>query len=153
MDTYGWNNPIVLATLILALVTALLAIAAFRSIRDNRRIRLEDRHLDNRRRLLDELQNWAKESIKFSTLYKKQLLPEDQYRSLAELNVLISMKDSINDISSLIGDEIISNAVGKAIEILGKSETGIAKDAQESLNNSMIEIINRANKLKTEWNM
>ena len=53
-----WNNPVVIATLILAGVTVFLAVAAFRSIRENRRIRAEDMKLASTRRQTDEVQKW-----------------------------------------------------------------------------------------------
>lgn len=44
-----------------ALATLALAIAAFRSIKENRRIRDKDRDLDFKRRTLDGILNWAQE--------------------------------------------------------------------------------------------
>lgn len=58
-----WNNPVVIATLILAGVTVFLAVASFRSIRENRRIRAEDMKLASTRRQTDEVQKWIIEVL------------------------------------------------------------------------------------------
>lgn len=49
------------SALLSACVTAILAIIAFWSIMENRRIRLEDRHLESERRALSEVIQWASE--------------------------------------------------------------------------------------------
>ena len=55
-------NPVGIATMLLALTTAFLAIAAFWYIKENRRIRAEDRDLDSKRRALDEILGWSQDA-------------------------------------------------------------------------------------------
>ena len=62
MNWYESVDPIGIATLALAVVTAFLAIAVFWFIRENRRTRVEDRDHDSKRRALDEILIWAQDA-------------------------------------------------------------------------------------------
>ncbi len=53
------SDPVAIATLVLALVTAILAFAAFRSINEQRKDRIEDR----KERLLNEIIEWAEDVL------------------------------------------------------------------------------------------
>ncbi|MFH1031942.1 MAG: hypothetical protein V1767_05225 [Chloroflexota bacterium] len=55
MDISFWSDPVAIATLVLALVTAVLAGASFWTIRQNYNFRKKD----NKQRLLDEIKEWA----------------------------------------------------------------------------------------------
>lgn len=52
-----------------ALTTMLLAIAAFWSIRENRRIRLEDRERESRAQALNNIERWIKEALEIKSEY------------------------------------------------------------------------------------
>ncbi len=62
MNWYELLNPVGVATLLLALATAFLAIAAFWYIKENRRIRAEDKDGDSKRRALYEILGWAQDA-------------------------------------------------------------------------------------------
>lgn len=66
MDPYSWNNPVAIATLILAFVTVSLAIAAFFTIRNSnerekrrREEELAKEKRERKERLLNEIIEWA----------------------------------------------------------------------------------------------
>ncbi|MBA7485585.1 hypothetical protein ES707_21133 [subsurface metagenome] len=71
MDTYSWANPITIATLILAFVTVLLAIAAFWAIWQNYSFRKKDRKRLIKERALIVVRNWVKEAVELMMLNAK----------------------------------------------------------------------------------
>ena len=65
MDTYSWNDPVVVATLVLALVATASIVVTFiiraRDIAENRRIRKKDRELEIKARALNDMKSLAME--------------------------------------------------------------------------------------------
>ena len=76
MNWCEWLNPIAIATLVLAIVTAILAIAAFQSIKDTRRMRAEDRESVSKGRRVDDVQSWINEVVK---LRAESFIPFDEH--------------------------------------------------------------------------
>ena len=79
METYGWNNPIVVATLILGLVTAVLAFTAFFTILQNRCFNRKERILNKLEKVIDWAVNvkacgLGKDISDIASLPEKQLI-------------------------------------------------------------------------------
>ena len=89
-------NPVGIATLLLAVTTAFLAIAAFWYIKENRRIRAEDRDLDSKRRALDEILGWSQDASRSLSV------PRLEEHIVVEANMKEKLKMAVTTLDQFI---------------------------------------------------
>lgn len=100
-------------TLLLAIATFVLAGGAFGAIWQTYRLQEKDRQLHFRLRLLDEVQDWARECVKFGFLYGRH-----KVRSKHEMFQLTDMYEDIakNIDVTVIASDVFGNKLKKPIE-------------------------------------
>ena len=127
--------------------TVILAVAAFKSIKETRRIREEDRELNFKLRLLDEVRDWAREAVKLGFLYERA-------RNKAEVRQVF--EDMIEEVAktadiAITAAEIFENELEvPAIKALGfvKSYEDPSKFATKEYFDSLFELLKATNKAK-----
>ena len=94
MNASDWLDPTAIATLVLAIVTVILASAVFRSIRENRRIRAE--HRDSNRRRLAEVQHWINEIVTIKSECARMAGSPEEWRECeAKAGLAVATKEYI----------------------------------------------------------
>jgi hypothetical protein len=81
----------------------ILALAAFWSIRENRRIRSEERTLNFRLRLLDEVRDWTREAVKAGFVFKRAVDEEDKAK-INQVNEILEDIAKTADITNMAVD-------------------------------------------------
>ena len=118
MDIPSWldkflSEPVAIATLVLALVTAILAVAAFKSIRENRRIRKEDRESEFKAKALNNIERWIKEALEVKSEYIRvprfEVVDSELLRRVEiKRDVLVSQNEYITMQAKLFDSEFTS---------------------------------------------
>ena len=127
MTTDNWIS--IISAILVGGGTLTLAYIAYISIKENRRIREEDRELQSKRRALDVIRNWAQDSAKLMLLNAKY---SDEYRrgdsimmqkTLEDIQntkmKLVTMGEDVLRSATLLGREVFST-VDKAYQTLTK---------------------------------
>ena len=96
--------------------TLFLGIMAWKSIRENRRIRDEDRKLNFRLRLLDEVRDWAREAVKLGLLYNSVKSENEMLQIRNTINDVAKTTDAAN-IAAQVANELIA-PVNRALRLL-----------------------------------
>ena len=121
----------------------ILALAAFWSIRENRRIRYEDRKLNFSLRLLDEVRDWAREAVKLGFLYSRA----ERAKSTSETRQVIDMIEEIAKTTDTarIAAEVFENEleapVNRALDFLKSYPDKTGKFASKEYFDSFHEVL------------
>lgn len=149
MSLGEWINPVAIATFVLAIVTAVLAFAAFRSITENRRMRAEDRELESKRRRLDEVQHWINEVLRIKA---ESASETDDPSALAErreeVRLVLSNKEYIKLEAGrldfeFIGDFKLRDHIGRLSHILEYTTARnlSLREVQQELETKCVEVL------------
>jgi hypothetical protein len=149
METGDW---ITLAAVIVALVIGVASIVVTLIIRakditKNRRIREEDRKLDFKLRLLDEVRDWAREAAKLGFLYE---------RARDKPKIRQVFEDMIEDVAKTtdaadMASRVFENELGAPVtKVLGfvLSYKDPSKFATEEYYRALFELMKAVNKVK-----
>jgi hypothetical protein len=157
MYFWEWINPLVIATFVLAIATGFMVLIAFRSIRENRRMRAEDRELDSKRRRLDEVQHWINEVLR---LKSESVIRTDDPGELArrkvQAKIISSTKEYIETESQRLDSEFmlktkLKDQIGRLSFILERedlSADGIQHELEEKCSDVLKTVSNIKAKLK-----
>jgi hypothetical protein len=139
-----------IATFVLAFIaTASIVVTVIiraKDIGENRRIREEDRELNFKSRLLDEVRDWAREAVKLGFLYKR-------IKSKAEISQVNDMIEEIaktSDVTSMVS-EIFANELEVPVrKVLGfvKNYKDPREFASKEYFDSLFELLKAVNKAK-----
>jgi len=136
----------------------ILAIAAFRSIREGRRIREVEKELDSKRRRLKEVQDWINDVITVKSECATRVMGDtlERARIGAEVRVILSKKEYIEmeaqRLDSESAEEIkLVNKIGRMSFILEHQNVAQIGDRenQQELENETTEALTVISKLKT----
>lgn len=123
-----------------ALTTMLLAFAAFWSIRENRRIRDEDRKLSFTLRLLDEVRDWAREAVRLGFLYNRAKSESEMIQIINMIEEVAKTTDAANIAAQVFENELI-DPVNRALNVLTKYRDETGKFADKEYFDSFYEVL------------
>jgi hypothetical protein len=130
MTVDNWINlGVAIGTIVLAIATIILAIAAYHSIKENRRIRDEDREIDFKSKSLDEIYEWA------NNLYHAVVnssSPNFRHKMEIELRLRNTLSNvlSIQKLTHIYGEKMESQ-FDKVTECYKKFESAIYDENHE----------------------
>lgn len=151
-----WVNPVAIATLVLATVTICLAVAAFRSITENRRMRAEDRELDSKKRRLAEVQHWINEVLILKS--ESAGVPgtvADRRRRAAQARIIVSSKEYIKIEAERLDSEFkpkakLKDQIDRLSYILEYTHPEELGAKQAELENKCVEALKVISNIKAE---
>lgn len=144
-----------IATFVLAIMTALLAVAAFWSIRENRRMRAEDRELDSKRRCLDEVQHWINEVLRLkSESAIRTDDPGELARRKVQAKIVSSTKEYIETESQRLDSEFmpktkLKDQIGRLLFILEHEDLS-ADRIQHELEEKCSDVLKTVSNIKAK---
>jgi len=140
-----------IATFILAFIaTASIVVTLIiraQDITENRRIREEDRELNFKLSLLDEVRDWAREAVKLGFLYERAK-SKSEIRSVFE--DMIEDVSKTTDVADMAAKIFVSEleAPGKKAMSFVKSYKDPSKFASKEYFDSLFELLKAINKVK-----
>jgi hypothetical protein len=139
-----------IATFVLALIaTASIVVTLIiraKDIKENRRIRDEDRALDFKLRLLDEVRDWAREAVKLGFFYGRAK-NETEKNKVADMIEDIAKTTDIADMAAEIFKNELKAPVTKALGFV-KSYKDPDVFASKKYFDSLFELLKEVNKVK-----
>lgn len=118
MNLHDWLNPVAISTLVLAIVTAVLAVAAFLSIRKTVHIHRESIQENRRSRVLDRIRSWATDSHRLltATALSGRGLTLKQKLGRVRQNIQVVLVDGLAALADAqaIGGDLLAKT-GKAV--------------------------------------
>ena len=118
----------------------ILAYIAYMSILENRRIRNEDRKLNFRLRLLDEVRDWAREAVKLGLLYNSAKNESEMAQMRNMIHDVAKTTDAANISAEVFGNELI-DPVNRALKVLTKERYEPGKLADKEYFDSFYELL------------
>jgi hypothetical protein len=112
----------VLASIATAAIVVTLIIRA-KDIAENRRIREEERELNFKSRLLDEVRDWAREAVMLGFLYNRAKSESEILQVVTRMEEIAKTTDAANISAEVFGDEL-TGPVNRAISALAKCGKG-----------------------------
>jgi len=142
------------------LATLALAFAAFltikeantreeRRIKEERHIHEEDRELNFKLRLLDEVRDWAREAVKLGFLYERARNKPEVRQVLEDMIEDVAKTSDIADMAAKIFQNELKAPVTKALGFV-KSYKDPSKFASKEYFSSLHELLKAINKVKRE---
>jgi len=136
--------------------TLVLACVAFISIRENRRIREEDRKRQFRAESLNEISRWAREGIE--SCVRLYASPQEVTKSKLQLEIINAESGNIVTLSRVFGNNRLISAVKKAADELmnyanflnGQQSVGNPAQMLQICKDSFINALKATVKLKVE---
>jgi hypothetical protein len=156
MGSGEWANPVAIATLVLAAVTFCLVIAAFRSIRENRRMRSEDRDLDSKKRRLAEVKHWINQVLILKS--ESAGVPgtvADRRQRATQARIIVSNKEYVMIEAERLDSEFkpqakLKDQIDKLSHILEHTHPEELGSKQGELENLCIEALKVISNIKAE---
>jgi hypothetical protein len=140
-----------IATFVLALIaTASIVVTLIiraKDIAENRRIRDEDRKLNFRLRLLDEVRDWAREAVKLGFLYERARSKSEMRQVFEDMIEEVAKTADIADMAAEIFKNELEAPVTKALGFV-KSYKDPSKFASKQYFDSLFELLKAINKAK-----
>lgn len=139
-----------IATFVLAVIAAasivFTLIIRAKDIKENRRIRDEDRVLDFKLRLLDEVRNWAREAVKLGFLYRRAKHASEKHQVIDMIEDVAKATD-ISDMAAETFRNELEASVIKALGFVQRYEDP-SKFASKEYFDSLFELLKEVNKAK-----
>jgi hypothetical protein len=140
-----------IATFALAFIAAASIVVTFiiraKDISENRRIRNEDRNLEFRLRLLDEVRDWAREAVKLGFIYERAKIKSEVRQILEDMIEDVSKTTDAADLATKVFKNELEAPVTKALGFI-KDYKDPNKFASKAYFDSLFELLKAVNAAK-----
>ena len=145
MTTDNWINLI--AAILVGGGTLALAFMTWKSIRQTRRIREEDRELNFKLRLLDEVRDWAREAVKLGFLYER-VKSKSEMSKVADMIEDVAKTTDVADMAAKIFVNELEAPVKNAMSFIKSYKKDPSKFASKEYFDSLHDLLKAINKAK-----
>jgi hypothetical protein len=140
-----------IATFVLAFIAAASIVATLiiraKDITKNRRMRKEDKELNFKLRLLDEVRDWAREAVKLGFLYERASSKPEARRVFEDMIEDVARTTDVADMAATVFKNELNAPVTNALGFV-KSYKDPNKFASKAYFDSLFELLKAVNKVK-----